>query len=200
MSNDKALVAIPLFGMGWTGLKCWFVKTHWVFPNGILYETQECTIDTLHMFTLNFYVGACDTLHSCQVSRFGQDSPDIWPYVLVVSRFAWFCSIVPESSSIAQIGVWHKNKLSILSNFGPYISMFSGHGSTRSPRSGCGRPKWAWSLNFCTHKAHVIFISCFIPTSPFTNLAWQLWYWWRMMTHVQPIANTNPLPHKRTRI
>ena len=78
--------------------------------------------------------------HRCQVSRFGRDSPDIWPYVPVVSRFAWFCSIVPESSSIAQIGVWHKHKLSILSNFGPYISMFSGHGSTRSPISGCGFP------------------------------------------------------------
>ena len=33
---------------------------------------------------------------------------------------------------------WHKHKLSILSNFSPYISMFSGCGSTRSSESGCG--------------------------------------------------------------
>ena len=69
-------------------------------------------------------------LHSCQVSRFGRDSPGIWPYVPVVSRFTWFCSIVPESSSIAQMEVWHKHKLSILSNFSPYISMLSGCGGT----------------------------------------------------------------------
>ena len=79
--------------------------------------------------------------HSCQVSQFGRDSPGIWPYVPVVSRFTWFCSIVPESSSIAQMEVWHKHKLSILSNFNPYISMFSGCGSMKSPKSRCGCAK-----------------------------------------------------------
>ena len=36
--------------------------------------------------------------------RFG---PGNWPYVPVVSLFAWFCNIVPESSAIAQMEVWH---------------------------------------------------------------------------------------------
>jgi hypothetical protein len=79
--------------------------------------------------------------HSCQVSWNGWDSPGIWPHVPIMSRIAWFCSIVPEYSSIAQMGVWHKHKVSILSNFGPYISIFSGRGCWRSPPSGRGRPK-----------------------------------------------------------
>jgi hypothetical protein len=68
-------------------------------------------------------------MHSCQVSRFGRDSPDFLANVPVVSRLAQNNTYVPEFLSIAQIGVWHKHKLSILSNFGPYILIFSGCGN-----------------------------------------------------------------------
>ena len=54
--------------------------------------------------------------------------------------------------------MWHKHKLSILSNFGPYILMFSGRGSTRSPRSGCGRPKVGVVAKFLRAlRAHYIY-------------------------------------------
>jgi hypothetical protein len=46
----------------------------------------------------------------------------------------------------AQIGVWHKHKLSIPSNFGLYISIFSGNARAHGrPEVGVVDLKWAWS-------------------------------------------------------
>ena len=82
----------------------------------------------------------CIDVVSCIVAK----CPDLAGTVPIfgpMSRFISFCSIVPESSSIAQMEVWHKHRLSILSNFSPYISMFSECGNTESPENGCGHPK-----------------------------------------------------------
>jgi hypothetical protein len=46
------------------------------------------------------------------------------------------------------MGVWHKPKPSILSNFSPYISIFSGRGSARLCQSGCARPKVGVARDF----------------------------------------------------
>jgi hypothetical protein len=45
------------------------------------------------------------------------------------------------SRNPARLQVWHEQKLSILSTFVPYISIFSGCGSSRSRQSGRGLPK-----------------------------------------------------------
>ena len=99
------------------------------------------------------------TYHSCQVSRIGRDSPGFWPYVPVVSRFTWFCSIVPESSSIAQMEVWHKHKLSTLSNFSPYklSRCLMGVAIHNRPKVGVVIRKWAWSIKF---RARYLYIVC----------------------------------------
>ena len=94
--------------------------------------SHTCTCTCIHACThvcTHVCISRCCSLPPSPIVA---KCPGFWPYVPVVSRFTWFCSIVLESSSIAQIHVevWHKHKLSILSNFSPYISMFSGCGST----------------------------------------------------------------------
>ena len=115
-------------------------------------------------------------MHSCQPSWNGRDSPRIWPYVLVVSWVAWFNSNVPESSSIAQMGVWLKHKLSILASFGPYISIFSGRGSWNlggvAQIVGVATQKWAWSEIFHAHFACIILL-CTLSQALFSK-TWQL--------------------------
>ena len=53
------------------------------------------------------------------------------------------------------MGVWLKHELSILASFGPYISIFSGHGSRNlggvAQLVGVATQKWAWSEIFRAH-------------------------------------------------
>ena len=65
-----------------------------------------------------------------------------------MSWVAWFNSNVPESSSIAQMGVCLKHKLSILTSFGPDNLV------------GVASQKWAWSENF-----RAFFILHYVPAS-----------------------------------
>jgi hypothetical protein len=86
---------------------------------------------------------------------YGRDSPGIWLHVPVVSRIA---SLSRNPARLHKWGcTWHKHKLSILSTFIPYISIFSGCGSSRSLQSGRGRPKVGVARNFlCAKCAHYI--------------------------------------------
>jgi hypothetical protein len=91
------------------------------------------------------------------------------PIFRPMSRLAQNSTYVPEYLSIAQIGVWHKHKLCILSNFGPYISIFSGRGTPRSPQVGVVDQKWAWSGIFASSRfARII---NFVLASFLVNLA-----------------------------
>ena len=71
------------------------------------------------------------------------------------------------------MGVWLKNKLSILASFGPYISIFSGCGNRNlggvAQIVDVATKKWVWSKIF--RARHVIYIMHFVPGSLLTNLA-----------------------------
>ena len=66
------------------------------------------------------------------------------------------------------MGVWLKHKLNKLASFGPYISIFSGHGSWNLgvvyKIVGVATQKWAWSKMF-------LFVIVHFPGSLLTNLA-----------------------------
>jgi hypothetical protein len=128
---------------------------------------SDTLLSAVHVFTHHlcmYFWHLYDLYHSCQLSRSRQDTHDLQVAFPVPPDRYFHQWLVPLQRQMGP-------KPSILSNFGPHISIFSGRGSTRSPKVD---QKWAWSVKF---RAHYIYF----PPSFLIKLATMLYYFWPCM-------------------